>query len=199
MSPDAIKRLDHEIIVRIVEPHAKVLDLGCGNGDLLAALIREKQADAEGVEMDEAGIMACVEKGVRVFHSDIESWMADYPKGSFDYVILNQSMQEIRNVDAVLTQALHIGKKVIVGFSNFAHFSARLSILLRGRVPVTNALPHTWYDTPNIHFLSVLDFKEYCREKKLRVDGAYFIGNDKEIGLFANLRAQQAVFVISQR
>jgi methionine biosynthesis protein MetW len=175
------------------------LDLGCGDGQLLQRLMLEKDATVEGVEMDERGIMQCVEKGVSVFHSDIESWILDYPENSFDYVILNQSMQEVKNVDAVLTQALKIGKKVIVGFPNFAYWTARMCILFLGKVPITRSLPYSWFDTPNIHFLSIKDFEEYCHQKNIEMFDSFYVGEKVRIKIFLNLFAQNAIFIVRKK
>src|SRR5512136_509860 len=125
-------RLDHRIIFDLIEPGSKVLDLGCGNGDLMYILTREKNVKAQGIEVDDAAVYECVKKGLSVFHSDIETGLIEYPDRSFDYVILNQSLQEVKKADFVLQEALRVGKKVIVGFPNFAHINARLRILFRG-------------------------------------------------------------------
>jgi len=162
-------RLDHKIIYQIIETGARVLDLGCGNGDLIYFLAREKGAKVQGIELSEEAIYKCVEKGLSVFHSDIDSGLIEYPDKSFDYVILNQSMQEVKKVDFVLREALRVGKKVIVGFPNFAYVSARLRLFFRGKTPVTRSLPYRWYNTPNLHFLSLSDFKDFCSEKKIEI------------------------------
>lgn len=191
-------RLDHRIISKIVEDGASVLDLGCGNGDLLYRLRKVKNAQVQGIEVDESSIHSCVEKGVSVFHSDIESWIVDYPDNSFDYVILNQSMQEVDKVDFVLEQALRVGRQVIVGFPNFAYWSSRFRLFLFGKVPMTKSLPYRWYNTPNLHFLSIFDFCDYCVEKNIVVNKKYFLGKKKQVSLLPNLFALNAVFIVTR-
>ena len=145
MWPAAMKsneiRVDHRIICRIVEPGARVLDLGCGNGDLLYLLAREKGARVQGIELNDSAIYECVKKGLSVFHGDIESGLAEYPESSFDYVILNQSLQEVKKIDLLIHEALRIGGKIIVGFPNFAFLQARFMLFFRGKAPITPSLP----------------------------------------------------------
>lgn len=191
-------RFDHKIIVSVIHENATVLDLGCGNGDLLYRLVKEKSAKVQGIELSEEAIHKCVEKGVSVFHSDIESWLCDYPDKAFDYIILNQSMQEVDKVDYVLDQALRVGKKVIVGFPNFAYLSSRLRLFFFGKVPMTRSLPYSWYNTPNLHFLSISDFQDYCSEKKLKMEEKFFLARKHEVPILPNLFALNAVFVISK-
>lgn len=192
------ERLDHKIIARIVESGAKVLDLGCGTGDLLFRLAKEKRARVEGIEVDDEAIFKCVEKGLSVTHRDIDSGLSEYPDQSFDYVILNQSMQEVKRVDFVINEALRVGRKVIVGFPNFAHFSARWQMFFQGKSPVTPALPFRWYDTPNLHFLSISDFWAYVREKKFKLLSVHYLGKEHEVHLFPNLFARAAIFVLTK-
>lgn len=191
-------RLDHRIIYKIIKPQTKVLDLGCGNGDLLHFLVKEKKVKAQGIELDERAIYNCVEKDLSVFHGDIESGLSGYPEKAFDYVILNQSMQEIKKVDNVMIEALRIGKEVIVGFPNFAYFSARFRIFFKGKVPITASLPHHWHDTPNVHFLSINDFKDFCIEKQIKVTSSFYLGKSKLVQFFPNLFALSAIFLISK-
>jgi len=190
-------RLDYKIISEIIEPQSKVLDLGCGTGDLLLYLVNEKKVKAQGIELDEAAIYQCVEKGLSVFHGDIDSGLSEYPDKSFDYVILNQSMQELRKIDFSINEALRVGKKVIVGFPNFAYIKGRSMLFFRGKAPITASLPYTWYNTPNLHFLSISDFKDFCREKNIRILSAYYLGENKEVKFWPNLFALNAIFVIS--
>ena len=150
--------LDHRIIYSIIEPDSRVLDLGCGEGELLYPLVRDKQVRAQGIELDDKAIQECVKKGLSVFHDDIENSLREFPDNSFDYVILNQSMQEVKKVDYVIQEATRIGSKVIVGFPNFAHIKSRLMLFFRGKSPITGSLPYLWYDTPNVRFLSITDF-----------------------------------------
>jgi len=190
-------RPDHRVILEWIGPGASVLDLGCGSGDLLYLLIKNKKAHGHGIEINVEEIYKCVAKGLNILHGNLEDGLEDYKDRSFDYVILNQSMQQIRRVDPVLQDALRVGRKVIVGFPNFAYYRSRLQILLRGRTPVNAALPYQWYETPNLHFLSILDFIEYCVKKKITIESRVFLANDKEIQLFPNAFAQTGIFLIS--
>jgi len=191
-------RLDYKIIYEIIEPAARVLDLGCGSGDLLYLLARDKNAKVQGIELNDEAIYQCVKKGLSVFNSDIESGLVEYPEQSFDYVILNQSMQEVTKVDFIIQEALRVAGKVIVGFPNFAHIAARLRLFSQGRAPMTTALPHCWYDTPNVRCLSVSDFKDFCKEKNIRVLKAYYLGEKKLVRFWPNLFALNAIFVLTR-
>jgi methionine biosynthesis protein MetW len=191
-------RLDHKIICDIIEPGSRVLDLGCGDGSLMLLLTQCKDAQAQGIEMSDEKIYECVAKGGSVFHGNIDTGLSEYPDKSFDYIILNQSMQEVLKVELVLDEALRVGHKVIVGFPNFTYYKARIDIFFRGKVPVTKSLPNEWYQTPNLHFLSIYDFEEYCRHKKLKVLNRFYLGTGKLVNFLPNLFALNAIFVISR-
>ena len=191
-------RPDHQIISRIIEPESRVLDLGCGSGDLLYLLAREKGAKVQGIEVNDSAIYECVKKGLSVFHGDIESGLAEYPDHSFDYVILNQSMQEVKKIDWLIQEALRIGGKIIVGFPNFASLQARVMLFFRGKAPITSSLPYRWHDTPNVRFLSISDFRDFCREKKLKVLEAHYLGKRDRIPFWPNLLALNAIFAVSK-
>lgn len=190
--------LDYQIIYKIVEPGSRVLDLGCGSGDLMYVLAKEKNAKVQGIELDEQAIYQCVEKGMSVFHGDIDSGLPEYPDKSFDYVILNQSLQEAKRAEFVLDNALRVGKNVIVGFPNFAHFYSRAMLLFRGKAPITESLPYRWYNTPNLHFLSISDFKDFCVRKNITVEQTYYLGEKKQVHFWPNLLALNALFVITK-
>ena len=190
--------LDHKIILEFIEPHATVLDLGCGTGELLYLLVKEKNVRAQGIEIDEQAIYKCVARGLSVFHGDIDSGLAEYKDKSFDYVILNQSLQQIRHVDTVLNDALRVGKKVIVGFPNFAYYKARLQMFFRGEAPVTGSLPYQWYETPNLHFLSITDFIHFCRVKRIDIRQMVCAGEKRRIFILPNLFAQIGIFLVSR-
>lgn len=191
-------RLDHKIIFKIIEPGSSVLDLGCGDGELLGLLVKEKKVKARGIELKEGAIYRCVEKGLSVFHGDIEGGLGEYPDNSFNYVILNQSMQETKKVEFVLQESLRVGRKVIIGFPNFAYIRSRFDLFFKGKAPVTPSLPYSWYESPNIHFLSIKDFENYCREKKIDVLEKYYLGKSTVIRCFPNLLALNAIFVIKE-
>jgi len=189
--------LDHRIIYSIIEPASRVLDLGCGEGDLLYPLVRDKQVRAQGIELNDKAIQECVKKGLSVFQDDIENSLREYPDNSFDYVILNQSMQEVKKVDYVIQEATRIGSKVIVGFPNFAHIKSRLMLFFRGKSPITGSLPYLWYDTPNVRFLSITDFKDFCARKNIRIVEAHYLGEKTIVRFLPNLFALNAVFVLT--
>jgi methionine biosynthesis protein MetW len=188
---------DHKAILRWVHQGSSVLDLGCGDGVLLDLLVREKGVRAQGIEIDEQAIYQCVAKGLSVFHEDIDNGLSDYADRSFDYVILNQSFQQVKSPEVVLKEALRVGRQVIVGFPNFAHYLARLRIFFGGKAPITPSLPYAWHDTPNLHFLSILDFVEYCRSREIRIVRSVFIGKNRAIRVFPNLFALIGIFLIS--
>ncbi len=196
MKSDSIK-LDHKIILGLIQPRSSVLDLGCGGGELLALLVRDRKSKVKGIEIDEQAIYKCMAKGLSVLHGDIDSDLPDYADNAFDYVILNQSFQQVKKPEAVLREALRVGKEVIVGFPNFAHYSARLQIFFRGKTPVTPSLPYEWHDTPNLHFLSISDFFAYCRKRNIKIKKVAFVGREKRVKIFPNLFALTGIFLLS--
>ena len=190
--------LDHNSIVDLVRPGASVLDLGCGDGVLLSRLVKEKNVKAQGIEVDAQAIYKCVAKGLSVFHGDIDSGLSEYNERSFDYVILSQSFQQVQKPDDVLKEALRVGREVIVSFPNFAHYSARFQIAFRGKTPITPSLPYEWYNTPNLHFLSISDFIEYCGKRNIRVKKSAFVGKNRSVKMMPNLFALIGIFLITE-
>src|SRR3990172_129782 len=191
-------RLDHKVILGMVTDGASVLDLGCGEGELLSILEKEKKINGQGIEFSEQAIYSCVEKGLSVHHGDIDSGLSEYGDGAFDYVILNESLQQVWKPGAVLNEALRVGRKVIVGFPNFAHYSVRLQVFFGGRTPVTPSLPYMWYDTPNVHFISISDFEEYCKNRGVSVLDSVFIRKNSVTRILPNLFADTGIFMISK-
>ncbi len=191
-------RLDHKIIGEMVAYDSSVFDVGCGDGDLLEYLVLNKKVKGTGVEISEAAIYKCVEKGLSVSHEDIDTGLTEYPDTMFDYVIFNQTMQQVNKPKEAILEALRIGKKVIIGFPNFCYLKSRFQLFFCGHVPVTPSLPYSWYDTPNRHFLSIKDFEEFCDMHKIVIEKKYFITEKNTIRIFPNLFALNAIFQISK-
>jgi methionine biosynthesis protein MetW len=191
-------KIEHKIIIDWIKQNASVLDLGCGDGELLTRLIEERQIRAQGIEINEQSIHHCVARGLSVFQEDIDTGLSEYADRSFEYVILNQTLQQVKKPDFVLREAIRVGEKTIVGFPNFLHLSARLQMFLGGKVPVTASLPYEWYDTPNLHFLSIADFIDYCGKRDIRIENSAFIAKNKKVHLFPNLLAEIGLFLLSK-
>ncbi|MBK6298654.1 MAG: methionine biosynthesis protein MetW [Sphingomonadales bacterium] len=192
-------RPDLAIIAREVAPASRILDVGCGDGALMAALRDGKQVDARGMELDRANVTECVARGLSVIQGNADTDLADYPDAAFDYAILSQTLQTTMRPDLVLEQLLRIGKHAFVSFPNFAHWRVRLSLLWGGRMPVTRLLPVAWYETPNIHHVTIDDFRALVKERGIRVDGAWFLSGDRLTSdAAANFRAEHAVFLLSR-
>lgn len=190
--------LEYRTILEWVRPESVVLDLGCGDGELLSQLVQAKNVRGQGIEIDEQAIYQCVAKGISVFHEDIDNGLPEYGDKSFDYVILSQSFQQVRKPDEVLKEALRVGRQVIISFPNFSHYSARYHISIKGKAPVTLSLPYEWYDTPNTHFLSISDFIQYCRKRNIQIEKAVYIENDRPIRILPNLFASVGLFLITK-
>ena len=192
-------RPDLAIISDNIAPGSRVLDVGCGDGALMAALRAGKAVDARGLELDRANVAAAVARGLSVIQGDADADLAGYPPDAFDYAILSQTLQTTRRPDQVLDQLLRIGRKAFVSFPNFAHWRVRLSLLWGGRMPVTRLLPLAWYETPNIHHVTVDDFRAFLRERGIRTEDAWFLTGDRLTSpAAANFRAEHAVFLLSR-
>jgi methionine biosynthesis protein MetW len=192
-------RPDLAVIAQNVAPGSKVLDVGCGDGSLMLALRDERGCDARGLEIDPANVAQCVSKGLSVIQGDADTDLAFYPDGAVDYAILSQTLQTTMRPRLVLEELLRIGRKAFVSFPNFAHWRVRLSLLWGGRMPVTPQLPVAWYETPNIHFSSIDDFRALVREMDVKVEDAWFLsGNQRRSAAAANLRAEHAIFLLSK-
>ncbi len=190
-------RPDLAIIAANVAPGSRVLDVGCGDGALMAALRDDRGCDARGLELDAGDVASAMAKGLSVIQGDADTDLADYPDTSFDYAILSQTLQTTRRPDWVLDQLLRIGERAFVSFPNFAHWRVRASLLWGGRMPVTRLLPLKWYETPNIHHVTVDDFRALVKERGLIVEGCWFLSGDNATGAaMANLWAEHAVFLL---
>lgn len=193
---EVLGRSDYAIIGEIVAPNTKVLDLGCGEAELLAWLAVNKGVDARGVEINGARVQRAIARGVSVYQGDIDNGLADYPDQAFDYVILSQTLQETREPLKVLREMLRVGRHAIVAFPNFGHWTVRLAHLWTGGAPKTKLFPHNWYDSPNIHFLTVHDFESLTGSQHWIVERRIFLQGPRTISVFPNLMAEVAVFLI---
>ena len=190
-------RSDYAIIGSLVEPGTRVLDLGCGEGLLLSWLKENKNVNARGVELTGPSVQKAIARGVSVYQGNLESALEDYPDRAFDYVILSQTLQETRHPLKVLQGMLRIGKHAVVAFPNFGHLSMRLAHLFTGRAPQTPLFPHEWYDSPNIHFLTVNDFESLAHKQHWRIERRIFLSGSKQVTLLPNLTAEVAVFLFT--
>jgi len=192
-------RPDLAVIARNVAPGSRVLDVGCGEGELMAVLQAEKGVDARGMEIDPAEVAKCVARGLSAVQGDANRDLADYPDDAFDYAILSQTLQTAERPDLMLDELLRIGRKAFVSFPNFAHWKMRASLLWNGRMPVTRHLPVSWYETQNIHHVTVADFLELAAEKGARIEKSWFFSGETELSpAGANWRAEYAVYLLSR-
>jgi methionine biosynthesis protein MetW len=186
-------RPDLQAIVQWVPRGARVLDLGCGDGSLLRSLWQEREAPGYGVEIDDDSVLACVANDVNVIQADLESGLSLFADGSFDCVVLSQTLQAMRHQEAILREMLRVGREAIVSFPNFGHWSARLQVLA-GRMPVSATLPYEWYETPNLHHCTVTDFEDLCRRLGIRIAERLVLHEGKPVTAMPNLLGSLAVY-----
>ncbi len=197
-------RPDLKAIAELVPEHTRLLDIGCGEGELLAWLMKHKQVTVRGMEINTANVQKAMAAGVPVIQGDIETDLAFYPDQAFDFVVLSQTLQAMRDPKAVLAELLRVGKTAIVSVPNFGHWRNRLHLALKGRMPVTRTLHYEWYDTPNIHFCTITDFVILCETmgititKRIWVDGEGTPVRFHGRGTFGNLVGEQGIFVLSR-
>ncbi len=191
-------RPDLAVIASHVQPGTRVLDVGCGDGALMAAL-QDRGCDARGMEVDPALVERCVARGLSVIQGDADRDLADYPDKAFDYAVLSQTLQTAARPDRMLDELLRVGRQAFVSFPNFAHWRTRAALAFQGRMPVTRHLPVSWYETQNIHHVTVADFRELIAAKGVRCERAWYFTGDRAIGAAAaNLRAEYALFELSR-
>ena len=197
-------RFDLKIIASWIEPGSTVLGLGCGEGDLLALLKKNKNVREAGIEIKESRVASCIEKGLSVLQGDINEEILDYPDDCFDYVILSQTLQQVYEPMALLKAMMRVGKKGIVSFPNFSHWRVRMQLLTQGRIPITEELPYEWYDSPNIRMVSIRDFREFSKKVGFSILKEAPIGSyhknmkGRVVRFLPNLFATYGVFLIGK-
>ena len=197
-------RADFREILRLVRPGSRVLEIGCGEGALLELLTREKNIDGRGLEISPEGVSACLARGLAVVQGDADRDLADYPAQAFDYVVLSQTLQQVRDPRAVLIELLRIAERAIVSLPNFGHWRVRWSLVTQGRMPVTKELPEPWWSTPNIHLCTLRDFTDLCRDLGVRIEACAALSRGREARPIdparggENWRAEEALFLIRQ-
>jgi len=193
-------RLDYELIESLIEPNSTVLDIGCGDGELLANLITDKKIKGEGIELNQEHVLDCICRGLPIVQHDIEQGLQSYADKSLDYVILSQTVQTVKNPERLFRELLRVGRKVVVSFPNFAHWRCRMQILFKGKVPVTKQLPFEWHNSPNIHLLSLKDFDEFCARLSVKVEKKIPLGKRRlrPVRFMPNIFAEQAIYVTSK-
>lgn len=196
MSPSVKRRLDYELIASLIPERARVLDLGCGDGQLLAELQSNKGCRGRGIEIDEKAVLECIKRGVAVYHGDMLEGMSFYRDRAFDLVILSQTLQQTSDPVRVIQEMLRVGETAVISFPNFGYWRVRLQLLLTGRIPRTKLLPYTWFNTPNVHLCTVTDFRQLCEHQNLeRIREIFLAPPARQIGHhLANWRAALAIF-----
>lgn len=195
--------LNYSLILDMIDEKSKILDLGCGDGYLLKLLKDGKNVKGNGIEISQNEVIRCLEKGLSVIQGDIDEGLKQFGDKSYDYVILNQTLQSTYNPDYVLEEMLRVGKKCIVSFPNFAYWRVRFSLFLNGSMPKSRVLPFEWYDTPNIHLLTIKDFFEFVKKRNIKILQAIYMTRATkreavQYSLFSNFFAEEAIFVISK-
>jgi methionine biosynthesis protein MetW len=197
-----MRRIDYTLIQSLVPRGATVLDLACGDGELLSSLIAAKGVQGSGVELSPDAVQACVARGLSVFHGDLDEGLADFADGSHDIVILSMSLQQLRRPRMIVREMVRVGKQAIVSFPNFAHWSPRLQLSLRGCMPMSRELPYEWWDTPNIHLCTINDFRRLCRAEGLLIGRELYLGDVQKAPRvtlpWPNLLARVAIFAVSR-
>jgi len=198
--PDPAAAVTDKVLINQIEPGSRVVDLGCGDGRLLKRLRDEHDCSVQGVELDADGLLGAVERGVPVIHSDLDIGLPDFPDSSFDFAILSQTLQQVRHPKTVLAEMLRVARHVLVVVPNFAHWRVRLQFIFQGRAPVTQALPYEWYNTPNLHFMSLYDIRDLATNLQCRIVRELPIikGRAVDRAWAANLRAESALFVLER-
>jgi methionine biosynthesis protein MetW len=189
---------DHLFIVGAVPEGSRVLDLGCGTGDLLKVLSDHKGVKGTGIEIVEERVYEAAAKGVTVHHGDFSEVLSYYPDASFDYVVLSETLQQAHETLGVINEALRVGSYLVASFPNFGHWKPRLQLLFTGRVPVTEALPYQWYDTPNVRSLTIRDFRRFTREHGMQIVRSFYWGERRQVRLLPNLRAVNGLFIVEK-
>ncbi len=198
-------RFDLQVIASLIEPGSRVLDLGCGSGDLLAWLAAARDVRGAGIEQDKDKAARCIARGLSVLHGDLNTEVEDYPDASFDYVILSQTLQQVYEPARLLRSLARIGRRVIVSFPNFSHWTIRLQLLWSGMAPKNDQLPYSWYDTPNIRVITLADFRRFARDVGYRIVREIAIDTDtasrsgKVVEFLADWRATYGIFIIEQK
>ena len=197
-----MRRIDYKLIEDLVPHGSTVLDLACGDGELLSQLIRDKGVRGSGVDVSQEAVEACVRKGLSVFHGDLDAGLADFADGSHDVVILSMSLQQLRRPRMIVREMVRVGRQAIVSFPNFAHWTPRLQLFLGGRMPVSRDLPYQWWDTPNIHLCTIKDFRTLCLEEGLCIEHElYLSGVDRQPpqrAVLPNLMARLSIFAVTR-
>ena len=194
---------EFKIITNLLPLQSRVLDVGCGDGTLIEALIKQRAIDARGIELEENKVKQCISKGLSVIQGNAETELSQFPDKAFDFVVLSQTLQAFYQPEKVLNELLRIGKKVIISIPNFGYWQIRTSLLFFGKMPVTKSLPDSWYNTPNLHMCSIKDFYQFCDKKKIKIDRVIGINNEKispinRINLeIKNLLSEVGIFLIS--